>query len=286
MTRPQPDRRAPPTAPRVSVVQMSCDPGDVGANLARAERLVATAAEQGASLAVLPEMCTAGSFAGDRLPALAESIPGPTTARIGALAAKHRLYLVVGLPERGDDGFYNASVLVAPDGTLVGSYRKVHLFSGEKEHFRSGDRPALFDTQIGRVALTICYDLIFPEYIRGLVLAGAQLIVNSTNWITDDWQTGRGWGGPVVRSLAATRALENTVHVAMADQVGTAGGWKSLGHSCLTAPSGGLLAQLADGEGVATGVAALQDRGWDDWRTIASYLRDRRTDLYPRLADL
>jgi predicted amidohydrolase len=268
---------------KLAVVQMDCRAGDVAANLAEAERLIGAAAAQGANFAVLPEMCTTGYFVGERLSTLAEPIPGPTTERLQALAAQHHLYLVAGMPERGEGGTYNSSVLVSPHTGLVGKYRKVHLFSTEKQHFRSGDAPALYHTEFGRVALTICYDLIFPEYIRCLVLRGAQVIVNSTNWITNEWQTSRGWNGRVIRALASTRALENTVHVAMADRVGIEAGWQCLGHSCIAAPSGALLGQLEDGVGVAGATIALQDKGWDEWRTIAAYLQDRRTELYERL---
>jgi len=268
---------------KIAVVQMDCVVGDVTANLTRAERFIAAAAAQGANFAILPELGTTGYFVGDKLKALAEPIPGPTTERLGALAAQHGLYVVAGMIEQGEDDLYNSSVLVSPRAGLIGKYRKVHMFSAEKQVFRSGDQPAIFDTDYGRVALTICYDLVFPEYIRCLVLRGAQLIVNSTDWITDEWQTGKGWGGQVVSHLAATRALENTVHVAMADRVGVEAGWKSLGHSCICAPSGAFLARIEEGEGVAIGTAALDSPEWEKWRTLATYLPDRRTDLYERL---
>jgi predicted amidohydrolase len=141
----------------------------------------------------------------------------------------------------------------------------------------------VIDTDFGRVALTICYDLVFPEYIRSLVLRGAQLILNSTDWITNEWQTGKGWGGEVVSHLAATRALENTIHVAMADRTGIEEGWKSIGHSCVCAPSGGFLARIEDGEGMAVGAVELDSPEWETWRSVATYLPDRRADLYERI---
>jgi predicted amidohydrolase len=268
---------------KLAVVQMDCVPGDVAANLARAEALLAAAAAQGAHLAVLPELCTTGYFIGERLAELAEPVPGPTTERLGAVAARHGLYVAAGIAERGEDGFYDSAALIGADGRLLGCYRKVHLFAAEKQFFRSGERPALFDTPYGRVALTICYDLVFPEYIRALVLRGAQLILNCTDWITNEWQTGKGWSGEVVSRLAATRALENTVHVAMANRTGVEAGWRSLGYSCIAAPSGGFLARIEEGEGMAIATVALDDPDWQAWRAIASYLQDRRTDLYARL---
>jgi predicted amidohydrolase len=269
---------------KIAVVQLDCVLGDVEANLNKIERFVASAALDGVNVVVVPELGTTGYFVGDRLNELAEPVPGPTTERLGAIARKHNTYLVSGMIERADDGrLYNASVMLSPKGELVGRYRKCHLFSAEKEFFSLGDRAAVVDTEFGRVALTICYDLVFPEYIRSLVLQGAQLILNSTDWITDAWQTSKGWGGEVVSHLAATRALENTVHVAMADRVGVEAGWKSLGHSCICAPSGSFLARIEEGEGVAIATAELDSPEWEKWRSIATYLPDRRTDFYAAL---
>jgi 5-aminopentanamidase len=258
---------------KLAVVQMDCSsPADVDRRLDHVDSCLRAAA--GADMALLPE----GVF--DR----AEPIPGPITAQLSTQARAHRCYVVCGLPERGADGLlYNSSVLISPAGELIGKYRKVHLFGTERNRFTAGHEPAIFDTEFGRVALTICYDLIFPEYIRALALRGAQLILNSTNWNTDSWQTSIGWSGSVVTSLASTRALENTVHVAMADRVGARNGRTSLGHSCIVSPSGSLLANAGPMEDVAVATISLDHENWTEWRTIATYLGDRRTDLYERL---
>ena len=265
---------------KLAVVQMDCVLGDVNANLERAYSLVAAAAVQGATVAVLPELATTGYFVGDRMDALAEAIPGPTTDGLGWIARRHQCSIMAGMIERGRNCYYNSAVLLAPDGSLRGVYRKAHLFAAEREAFTPGAEPALFDIAGTRVALTICYDLIFPEYIRRLVLEGAQVILNSTDWITNDWQRGLGWSGAVVSGLVATRALENTVHVAMADRVGVEEGWRSLGHSCIAAPSGGYLAKIDEGEGVAVASLEPEHPDWEQWRTIATYLDDRRPELY------
>jgi predicted amidohydrolase len=258
--------------------------GDVEANLAKIERFVATAGAQGANFVIVPELGTTGYFVGDRLEALAEPVPGPTTGRLGEMARANNTYLLCGMIERGPGGrLYNALVMLSPAGDVAGSYRKCHMFSVEKQFFTPGDASAVYDTEFGRVALTVCYDLVFPEYIRSLVLQGAELILNGTDWITDAWQTGKGWGGEVVSHLAATRALENTVHVAMANRVGVEAGWKSLGHSCICAPSGSFLARIEEGEGIASATVELDSPEWAKWRSIATYLPDRRLDLYARL---
>ena len=91
----------------------------------------------------------------------------------------------------------------------------------------------------------------FPEFIRTLVLSGAQVILNATDWITDTWQSTVGWGGDTVASLVRIRALENGVHVAMADRAGVEAGWRSLGCSTVAAPTGRVLATLGADEGIA-----------------------------------
>jgi len=193
---------------KVAVVQMDCTLGDVEANCRRVEGLVRGATAQGAEVIVLPELATTGYFVGERMSDLAEPVPGPTSEWVCRLAKTYGCYIAIGIIERGENGRYHDSALfTSKDGTLLGCYRKVHLFAAERTVFTPGTEPAIFDTPFGRVALTICYDLIFPEYIRALALRGAQLILNCTDWITNQWQTNLGWGGDVVSGLAATRAL-------------------------------------------------------------------------------
>ncbi len=269
---------------KIVVVNYDSVLGDVGANLEKMEQFVAAGAAQGGHVVIFPETGTTGYFIGDKISQLAEGIPGPTTRRLGEVARANNIYVVTGMIERADgDQYFNSSVMLSPQGELIGHYRKCHLFSAEKKVFVTGGEATLVDTDFGRVALTICYDLVFPEYIRSLRLRGAELIINSTDWITNDWQTGKGWGGEVVSHLAATRALENTMHVAMASRVGLEEGWRSLGHSCVCPPSGGFLARIEDGEGMAVGTVELDSPEWETWRSIATYLPDRRLDMYARI---
>jgi predicted amidohydrolase len=267
----------------VAVVQMDCALGDVPASLERIEAGARAAASDGADLVVFPECATTGYFVGDRAQALAEPAGGRTNARLAALSAETGAHLAVGVIESLGGRLYDALALFAPSEGLVASYRKVHLFAGEKAVFTPGDEPCVVDTALGRLALTVCYDLMFPEYIRGLVLAGAQLIVNGTDWITNGWQTGQGWSGPTLRALCQVRALENGVHVAMADRVGEEAGFTSLGHSTIAGPTGAVLATLGEGEGRAAAIVSDPTPDLETWRSIATYLPDRRPELYERM---
>lgn len=268
-----------------ATVQMNTKMADVDANLDTIEALAAEAAGRGAAIAVFPELATTGYFLGDRTLSMAEPVPGPSSARLGAVAARHSIHLACGLLERDGANIFNSAVLLGPDGGLMGHYRKLHLFSGEKNIYKAGERACLVDTPFGRLALSICYDLIFPEYIRSLVLAGADVLLNCTNWIADDFQRDEwGWGGEQVQALARTRALENGVYVVMADRVGTENGWRSLGHSCIAGPSGKLLSAMGEDAGVAVADIDLDPAHLGRWRSIATYLADRRPELYSSVA--
>jgi len=269
----------------VAVAQMDCVLGDVSANLERIEALTREAREQqSADLVVFPECATTGYFVGERARALAEPADGPINRRLAELATDNGCHLAVGVIEADGNDLYDALALFAPGDGLLASYRKVHLFAGEKRLFTSGHQPAVVPTDFGVLGLTVCYDLIFPEYVRALVLAGAELIVNGTDWITDAWQTAQGWSGQTVRSLCSTRALENGVHVAMADRVGTEAGWTSLGYSSITSPTGATLAGVDNGEGLAVARVESASPDLDRWRSVATYLSDRQPDLYAGMA--
>jgi predicted amidohydrolase len=278
----------------VAVVQMDCMLGDVAANLGHIDGLASQATRRleeltGGAVAkasaperliIFPECGTTGYFVGERARELAEPADGPTNARLAGLASTLGVHLAVGVIEAAGSDVYDALALFSPTDGLLASYRKVHLFAGEKAVFAVGSEPCLVDTAFGRVGLTICYDLMFPEYVRGLVLSGARLIVNGTDWITDAWQTAQGWTGQNVRALCQVRGLENGVHVVMADRVGNEAGFTSLGYSTIAGPTGAALASLEDGEDIAVARIADPTDDLERWRSYATYLQDRRPGLY------
>jgi predicted amidohydrolase len=270
----------------LAVAQMDCITGDVTANLARIADLAAAARRLGAELVVFPECATTVYFLGDRLGAIAEPPDGQTSQRLAAIARDNALHLVVGTYTRDEGAVRNSQLLFGPDGTRLALYHKAHLFSSEREVCRPGDRPVVVDTALGRIGLTICYDLIFPDYARRLVELGAEIIINSTNWIADSYQREVwGWTGPTAQSVAVTRALENGVVLAMADRVGREAlgeslVFDSLGYSSVIGPSGRLLASVPSGEGVAVARIDYAEADVAKWRGIATYRADRRPELY------
>ena len=152
--------------------------------------------------------------------------------------------------------------------------------------YSAGDEPMVVETSIGRLGLTICYDLIFPGYIRKLVELGADIIVNGTDWINDPYQRDVwGWEGERIVGLVSTRALENVTVLAMANRVGheTAGpglAFDSFGHSSIAGHSGKIEASLTAGEGVAFARINESAADLERWRGIATYRGDRRPALY------
>jgi predicted amidohydrolase len=161
--------------------------------------LIAKAAEQKADLVVLPETLTYYRT-GLSYSEAAEPIPGPSTDYFGQLAKKHDLYIVAGLLERDAHLVYNVAVLLAPDGSVAGKYRKVCLPRSEwAGGIQPGNEYPVFDTRFGKLGMMVCYDGFFPEVARELTNRGAEVIAFPV------------WGcNPL---LAAARACENHVYL-------------------------------------------------------------------------
>jgi 5-aminopentanamidase len=271
---------------KVAVGQMNSVLCDVEGNLGQAEAMMRSAASLGADIVLVPETFTTGYQVGDRISEVSDTVPGKITDRLAKLCKELHVHFYGSMIEKDGKKYHNTGVFLSPKGELLARYRKVHLFSDEKKMFDAGCEPAVVKTELGTVGLTICMDLLFPEYIRGLVLQGAQYILNSTDWLRwgplDEWH----WNWEQIRALASIRALENTTPVAMACQWGTEGNFTKFGHSCIVSASGRVLSGLDDGVGVAVHDLTLD--GIDKWRTIASYLTDRKThlDMYRKMLDL
>ena len=177
--------------------------------------LVAEAAGQKADLIVLPETLTFFGT-GKSYVECAEPVPGPSTEYFGKLAKKHRTHIVAGILEREGHLVYNVSVLLGPEGQLIGKYRKVTLPRGEIEGgLTPGSSYPVFDTSFGKVGMMICYDGFFPEVARQLSQNGAEVIA---------WPV---WGcNPM---LGAARACENHVYVVSSTYTDAANEWMITG---------------------------------------------------------
>ncbi len=185
---------------------------------------------------------------------LVEEIPGRTSARIADVARKYRMNVVVTYYEREGGEVYNTAVLIDREGTIAGKYRKVHLAPGEAWQVAPGVGFPVFRTDVGRIGMAICYDMIFPETCRCLALEGADIICHPT----------AGWGFPdaaLGESLVRIRAHENSVYMIVSVNCSSDERVKS----CVIGNDGHILCELPGREcGVASAVVTPDfDRNYD-----------------------
>ena len=238
---------------RIAAVQMVSSP-DVDANLKRADALIAEAAAQGARVVGVPEyFCILGLRDTDKVAVREPDGMGPIQSFLAATAAKYKVWLVGGtVPlECPDPGKVMNSVLVYDDhGARVARYDKIHLFgfdNGSERYEESrtivpGATPVAFDSPFGRMGLSVCYDLRFPELYRAF--GPIDLI-----WVPSAFTatTGKAHWEPLLRA----RAIENLTYVIAPAQGGKhANGRSTHGHSMIIDPWGVILAERDNGEGV------------------------------------
>lgn len=246
----------------IAAIQMNSG-ADVGANLEAARALLREAAASGARLAVLPEnFAFMGARDRDKLAHAEADGQGPIQDALSALARELDLWIVAGtLPIRAPDAadgharVFAACCVYDSDGARVARYDKIHLFdidvpdSGERYRESASIapgrlHPVVVDTPVGRVGLSVCYDLRFPELYRALVDAGAELLVVPAAFTV---KTGEAHWHLLLRA----RAVENLVYVVAPGQCGNhPGGRGTYGHSLIADPWGHVLSERADTPGV------------------------------------
>jgi deaminated glutathione amidase len=232
-----------------------CAGSDKAANLDKTEAFVRDAARLGAALVALPEVFWWRGPRPQEIEA-AESVPGPTTKRLGELARQLRIHLLGGsVLERadGEPKVFNTSCLFDPRGELIARYRKAHLFDvdipghvtiRESDTRQGGAEIVTAATELGRIGLSVCYDLRFPELYRRLMAAGAQLIMIPSAFT---FPTGAAHWEILLRA----RAIENQAYIVAPDQIGRSpSGFNDFGNSMIVDPWGKPLARAADRETV------------------------------------
>jgi predicted amidohydrolase len=267
---------------KLALCQISSKRESKEENFKKIEKLTLKAKQEGADLAVFPELSLTGYVLHDQVYELAEPIPGPTTKKAEMLAKKTGLHIVFGMPELSEKTkatIFNTSVLVGPEG-LIGKYRKMYLpthsIFEEKRYFRPGYRPAVFQTDLGKIGLSICYDIFFPEVFRLQRLEGAQLMV----CISASPAVRRGY----FEILTAARALENTAFLAYVNLAGVEDGLQFWGGSRLVSPTGDLAAKAK--YDVEDFVVCELD--YVDLRTSETFiptLKDLRPELFEKLKE-
>lgn len=252
-------------------------PATTAEALQRLDAACAQAVSKGADLLVTPEMFLTGYAIGaGRVAALAEQADGPMAQAVTALAQRHGVAIVYGYPEHNPDGqAFNAAQAIASDGTRLMNYRKTHLFGDmDRAQFSAGDAASqVFEYGGWRLGLLICYDVEFPETVRGLALQGADaVLVPTANMEPFD---------EVQRVLLPARALENSLYLAYANACGREGTLVYNGLSGVMGPDGGVQDQAGKGEQLRV---TLLDAAALQHRRLHSQRPSRRPDLYSPLA--
>jgi predicted amidohydrolase len=257
---------------------------DMEACLATIAELLDQARAAGAGLVVLPEAALGGyveTLSGDAAPPPALSADGPELARVMELAGE--LVVCIGFCEDGGDGLrHNTAACVSGEG-LHGLHRKIHLPLDEDRITTPGSSLAAFDTPVGRIGMLICYDKAFPEAARTLALDGASVLAFMSAWpcsatnpaprLQDDrqWHRSELWD--------RSRAAENSLIVASANQTGSFGSLRFVGSARIVAPGGEVVAATGVEGGMAVAgfdVPAALARA----RRALSPINDLRPDVY------
>jgi deaminated glutathione amidase len=241
---------------RVAAVQ-TVSGGDVFANLAAIEPWVDDAVRQGAQLVLLPEYFGIfGARATDKVAVREQDGAGPQQDFLARLAAQHGVWMVGGtvpLACSDPNRVRSALLVYAPDGRRAARYDKMHLFAftrgderyDEARTIEAGEQPVAFDAPCGRVGLSVCYDLRFPELYRSYRDVALLLVPSAFTAVT---------GAAHWHLLLRTRAIENQCYVLAAAQGGVhANGRRTYGHSLLIDPWGEIVGEWAEGPGVVVG---------------------------------
>lgn len=273
----------------VALVQMTGE-ADKQRNVAKALERIAEAAVAGAQVVCLQEL-----FAG-RYPCQsedharfdeAESIPGPTSEALAEAARQHNVVVIGSLFERRAPGLYhNTAVIFDADGSLAGTYRKMHIPDDplyyEKFYFTPGDQgfPA-FDTRYGRLGVCVCWDQWYPEAARLTALAGAQMIFYPTaiGWLPDEKAEYGASQHSAWETMMRSHAIANGVFTAAVNRTGTEDQLEFWGASFVSDPNGNVLARAAHDKQGTLLVECNLDK-IDAVRTHWPFLRDRRIDAY------
>jgi len=254
--------------------------GEMQTNVEKVLRFTTEAAQRGAELVIFPELVLTGyhpQLLGERLLTLALRGGDEPLQRLAKAAGEHQVYLVFGfIEQRTVPGvLYNSIAICGPDGRVLSTYAKSHLFSAENLYFRPGTDLGVLPMNFGVVAPMICMDIGYPEVARILALQGAELLFAPSAWIKEDDDL---W--PL--HLRA-RALDNLAFVAGINRVGTEGNLHFIGQSMVCDPRGHILAELGGEEGLLVTQIDLDEVALA--RRRALHWTGRRPELYRAIAE-
>lgn len=266
---------------RIALVQQKAT-DDLKANREKGLAAVREAAANGADVVCFAELAFEPFYpqrhATPEALAKAETIPGLVTDAFSALAKELGVVLVLNLFERDGDKTFDTSPVIDADGRLLGITRMVHITDYEGFHeagyYAPGDKGApVYDTAAGKIGVSICYDRHFPEYMRALTLAGADVIVVPQAGTIGEWPDG------LYEAELRVAAFQNGVFTALCNRVGEEERLTFAGESFVCNPSGEVVARAGTGTEEIL-YADLDVSEVENSHAKRLFLRDRRPELY------
>ena len=273
---------------------------DYQINLDASLRLIEDAADNGADLVVLCELHSSLYFCQHESSQnfdLAQTIPGPLTDALSSIAKQHNIVLVGSVFEKRTEGLYhNTAVVLDKDGSIAGTYRKMHIPDDpgyyEKYYFSPGDQGFLpIQTSIGKLGVMVCWDQWFPEAARLMALAGAQLLIypSAIGWDLQDDQSERQRQLEAWQTIQQSHAIANNLPLLCTNRVGLeknpsnqSKGIKFWGQSFITDTMGKITTQ-ASSTNTEIIETTIDLNEIERTRQIWPYLRDRRIDAYEKV---
>lgn len=273
---------------KIALIQMNCG-DDPSQNLENAVKKIKASAADGAQIIALQELFNTTYFCKEMNAQFfkwAEPVPGPVSDRMCELAGKFNVVILAPFFEKQTAGLYfNSLVVIDADGTLKGTFRKMHIPDDpgfyEKYYFTPGDRGyQVYETAYGKIGTLICWDQWFPEAARITAMMGAELIVYPTAIATlpDEDNTDRGRFLDAWQTIQRSHAISNGCYVASINRVGDEGGLTFWGHSFIAGPFGEILGEAGEGEEILT--AELDFSTIEAQRQTWPFFRDRRIESY------
>jgi N-carbamoylputrescine amidase len=276
---------------QVGLVQMTCT-ASKEENLRKAIEKTREAAAKGAQIVCLQELFTSLYFCDEENYdnfSLAETIPGPSTDSLGALAKELGVVIIASLFEKRTQGLYhNTTAVLDADGAYLGKYRKMHIPDDpayyEKFYFTPGDLGyKIFKTKFATLGVLICWDQWYPEAARITALMGAEILFYPTaiGWATSQDEATNTEQYNAWQTIQRSHSVANGVHVVSVNRVGFEqdGAMKFWGGSFVSNPFGSILYQASHDE-EEVHVQAIDLKKTDEYRTHWPFLRDRRIDSY------
>lgn len=255
----------------ISLAQMNIALGDSKKNTAQMERLSAEAARRGSHMVVFPELWSTGC-AWDQARELSSALNSGTFSDMSGAAVQNKISVVGSILEKRGLESSNSAAFFAPNGRMLGVYRKIHLFRlmDEDKYLQPGGASLAMDLPWGNTALAICYDLRFPELFRRYAVDGAKMVVIPAMWPIERVEH---W-----RALLVARAIENQMYVVACNAAGLTGSTTFGGHSMIVDPWGKIV--IEGGESPMLLTAEIEMDVVDEIRKRIRVFEDRRSDLY------